>query len=306
MASIDVHLRQSAERNARNATEHYVDGDVAKFAVAAGAAVEHALKSRLARESPIYLAEGSSKNWFHNARMLWNARADVKLLPPEVRTITAQEAFDRVVELDSACAGIRTAVTDVMNARNSQAHMGLSNLDEARKVFAQFARAVETVLAVSGPFWAPHENLVRTLLDDLAAAVVKRVEEKLATARLLFERRFGTLPPELRAPAVEFAVNAQRISFLDDTLPTTCPACGSPAMLGGTNRVESIDTHSDYPSYQIYLEAMWLRCSACALALDGEEELEAAGVDLVLENNEVDLADLFGDYEPDEDYFRGR
>lgn len=306
MASIDGNLRAAAERNAKSATDWYVDGDIAMFAVAAGLAVELALKFRLAQESPLYLADGSSKTWFRNARALWVARNNAELLPAEVRTITAQEAFDRVVELDPTCGRIRTAFADVMSARNRQAHMGVSVSGDVREVFAQFVRAIETVLAVSGVFWAPHEELVHTLLDDLAKAIAKRVQEKLAAARAVFSRRFGGLPSPLREAAIELALNAQHVPLRDDTLSATCPACGSSALLGGTNRVESIDSYGDYPAYAVFLEAEWLRCAACDLRLEGEEELDEAGVDPVVENNEVDVADLFGDYEPDEDYFRGR
>ena len=307
MASIDGDLRVSAERNSIIATDRYVDGEVAQFAVAAGLAVEHALKFRLAQESPLYLADGgSSKAWFQNARALWNARNDAELLLPEVRTISAQEACDRVVVLDPTCGRIRNAVHDVLSARNNQAHMGVTGPGDVREVFAQFARAIETVLVVSGPFWAPHEELVRTLLDEFAAAVAKRVQEKLARARLVFERRFGELASEIRSGAIELALNTLTGQIRDDTVSVPCPACGSSALLGGINRVESIDSHSDYPAYAVFLEADWLRCAACELRLESEEELEEAGVDLVVENNEVDVGDLFSDYEPDEDYLRGR
>ena len=306
MASIDSNLRASAERNSRIALDRYVDYDIAQFAVAAGLAVEHALKFRLARESPLLLADGASKAWLQNARELSKARDNAELLPPEVRTITALEAFDRVVVLDPTCARIRPAVESIMSVRNSQAHMGVIGSGDVREVFAQFARAIETVLVVSGTFWAPHEPLVRTLLDEFAAAVAKRVQEKLARARLVFERRFGGLASEIRIGAIELALNTLIAQIRDDTVSVACPACSSSALLGGINRVESIDTHSDYPGYAVFLEAEWLRCAACELRLEGEEELEEAGVDLVVENNEVDVGDLFGDYEPDEDYFRGR
>jgi hypothetical protein len=306
VASIDGNLRAAAERNAKTAVDRYVDGDFAMFAIAAGLAVELAVKFRLAQESPLYLADGSSKTWFRHAHALWIARNDIELLPAEVRTITAQEAFDRAVELDPIYGRIRSAFVDVMSARNSQAHMGVSGSRDVREAFAQFVRATEVLLTVSAAFWAPHEELVRTLLDNFAAAVAKRVQEKLAAARAVFERRFGGLPARLREAAIELATTTNTVPLRDDAVSATCPACSSSALLGGTNRVESIDSHSDYPSYAVFLEADWLRCAACELRLEGAEELEEAGVEPVVENNEVDVAELFADYEPDEDYFRDR
>jgi len=90
-----------------------------------------------------------------------------------------------------------------------------------------------------------------------------------------------------------------------EALPYDCPACGSPALVEGTNSVETDwDTHTDVPSETVWLEATRLTCEACHLVLEGSEELEAAGIDPVMENEGIDAGDVYRDFEPDEDWFR--
>lgn len=69
--SIHESLTESAKRYALQAANEYVTGNYAAFALAAGIAVEHALKARIAAESPVFLATGRNDDaWFRSARKL--------------------------------------------------------------------------------------------------------------------------------------------------------------------------------------------------------------------------------------------
>jgi hypothetical protein len=87
--------------------------------------------------------------------------------------------------------------------------------------------------------------MVDALLDDLATELRQRVEVKLAAARVEFERRFSsetslvrsTLMTSLvRSTLIKQIENARSWQIRDDSRPYECPACGSGALVHGTNR----------------------------------------------------------------------
>jgi hypothetical protein len=69
--TIQNSLTESAKNYALLAANAFVTGDGAACALAAGIAVEHALKARIAAESPVFLAGGrDDATWFRGARKL--------------------------------------------------------------------------------------------------------------------------------------------------------------------------------------------------------------------------------------------
>jgi hypothetical protein len=71
VVSIHESLTESAKRYALLTTNEFVAGNAAASILAAGLAVEHALKSRIAAESPVFLAWGRNDDaWFRSARRL--------------------------------------------------------------------------------------------------------------------------------------------------------------------------------------------------------------------------------------------
>jgi hypothetical protein len=66
------------------------------------------------------------------------------------------------------------------------------------------------------------------------------------------------------------------------------------------------EQHSEYPTEIVVLDATLLVCEVCNLTLNGSEELDAAGIDVEIENDGAEVGDLYGDYQPDEDWFRDR
>jgi hypothetical protein len=311
VATIHENLTASAKRYALVAADAYVTRNYAACSLAAGIAVEHALKARLAAETPVLLAFGrSDPGWFKSARALWTYRDDADAFAAEsteVQTVAASQALDRALELDPRLRPLRSHADRVFRCRNSEAHMGLAGSEEMQAVFASCAKAMNDILGLGNEFWGDHADLVDSLLDRLASALRQRVQEKLAAARREFDRRFGNEPEEIRNGMLSLISNTRDWHVAPEALPYDCPACGSPALVEGTNSVETDwDTHTDVPSETVWLEATRLTCEACHLVLEGSEELEAAGIDPVMENEGIDAGDVYRDFEPDEDWFRDR
>jgi hypothetical protein len=185
--------------------------------------------------------------------------------------------------------------------------MGVAGNEEMKVVFASCAKALTAILHLQPDFWGPHAQMVDALLDDLASELRQRVQVKLAAARTELERRFGSESEFVRATIVQQIENARSWQYSDETRPFECPVCGSGALVTGTNRVQTdYEQHSEYPTEIVVLDATLLVCEVCNLTLNGSEELDAAGIDVEIENDGVEVGDLYGDYQPDEDWFRDR
>lgn len=311
MATICEHLTESAKHYALDAANAFVTGNHATFALAAGTAVEHALKARLASETPTLLAfGGGDAGWFKSAWALWNYRDDADAfatVSTEVQTIGAKQALDRVLSVEQRLEHLRIHALRVYQYRNSQAHMGMIASGNIREVFGSCIRLINELLGGAEELWGSYTDLVDSLLDQLASELQHRVEEKLAKSRTEFERRFGKESAEIREAVLSVLSNSRDWQLTPEAFPHDCPACGSPALIEGTNSVETDwDTHSESPIETVWFTASQLRCEACHLVLNGSDELETAGVESTMVNEFVDPGDLYGNYEPDEDLFRGR
>jgi hypothetical protein len=304
-------LTESSKRYALLAANAFVNADSAACALASGIAVEHALKARIAAESPVFLAVGrNDAAWFLSARRLLTYAEDADAfdaVSDGVQTLGANGSFIRACAIDSSLNSLDAHVDRVLRYRNGHAHMGMAGTEELKVVFASCAKVVTEVLSLQDEFWGLHANMVDALLDDLATELRQRVEVKLAAARTEFEHRFASESSLVRSTLIQHIENARDWQIGDDRRPHECPACGSGALVYGTNRVEfDYDNHSDYPTAWVVLDANRLLCEVCHLVLDGTDELEAAGIDPEMENADVDPGDVYGEREPDEDWFLDR
>jgi HEPN domain-containing protein len=104
MPSIYQSLTDSAKRYAILTANEFVSGEFAACALAAGIAVEHALKATIAAESPVYLAFGRNDDaWFRSARKLLSHASDsvtFDSVSGEVKTIGGSQAFERASIID--------------------------------------------------------------------------------------------------------------------------------------------------------------------------------------------------------------
>lgn len=301
MTSIHRALAQSATRYAHRAVDNYVADDLAEFYLSAGIAIEHAMKSRLARENVTFIAPDRA---FTSAVELWRTRDDIKLLPVGTRTIGGIEAVTRVAVVEKAFTPHADSVKEILRFRNGEAHIGAPGASDHRKVFVDFVAAVTALLKVSpDKFWKKHADLVRVSLDENSAGVAREVAELLAAAAATYRRRFDALDQHQRTSLITLAKQDAEHQQSDDALLWECPACDTEAaLMHGDNSLE-VDIDVDHrdgtiigAGHYVEFQAGRLECLACGLELDGQEALEAAGIDTVFPNDAADVDTYLREY----------
>ena len=300
MISIARSLAEASTKYARRAIESYVGGDFEDFYLSAGISLEQAMKSRLARINIAFIAPDRN---FKSALALWVTREDVSQLPLGTQTIGGAEALARINQIEPSFNRHAESVKQILRFRNGEAHVGAPGATAHRRVFADFAGALTSLLRVPAEeFWGEHEELIRIAVDDTAADVAKEVSEKLAGARISYRDRYEALGASQREALLAIAEQDANRQAQDDTLVMDCPACSSPALLHGENFVE-FDVDYDHRemvelSAYPYIEfrGQQLECPACGLELDGQEEVEAAGLDAVFVNDHADVDEYMREY----------
>jgi hypothetical protein len=148
--SILESLTESAKRYAVLAAESFVAGDSAGCGLAAGIAVEHALKARIAVESPVFLAFGRNDGaWFLSAQRLLTYAGDAvafDAVSDGVQTLGANALFIRACSIDPSLNSLDAHVDRVLRYRNGHAHMGMAGAEELKVVFASCAKAMTEIL----------------------------------------------------------------------------------------------------------------------------------------------------------------
>jgi hypothetical protein len=298
VASLLGSLASSAADYAHRALEAYVTGHQADFYVYGGFAVELALKARLVRSNPAFIAP---REQFLAAVAFTKASRDVSLVPPGTPSVGAVESLRRVIALDPAIKHDLTGTEELFRLRNSVAHLGTIDETMERRTVVSFLRAINALLRKAPEtFWSPHEEFVRTVLDETSAESVRAATAKVAAARMHYEQRRKLLSTE-EAVALDALLEAEvKRGSGDETFIVECPACGSNVLLSGEN---SLEWEPEYDndgvsgaSPWILFSAQYLYCGACGLELDGAEELEAVGVDWNWQNEEADLDEWLADH----------
>ena len=93
----------------------------------------------------------------------------------------------------------------------------------------------------------------------------------------------------------------------EEALLWECPACGTEAaLLQGDNSLE-VDVDVDHregiivaAGHYVEFQAGYLECLACGLELDGQEALEAAGIETVIPNDSADIDAYLRSYYEDD------
>lgn len=255
MPSTSQGLAETAQKYARRAVSYFIDNDHSDFYLAAGVALEHAMKARLAREDVLFIAPA---NDFRSAVALWRTADNFQSLPFGTRTVSGADAVARVTIVDKNFAPHGEAAKQILRCRNGEAHVGAPGSTEHDKDFANFLASIESLSeGSSDEFWGQHVDLVRVTLDQNAAQVAKEVTQKIGVARGNYSRRFGSLDDEQRRGLFAFIEQQVDAGLSDDVLRTECPACSGPALLYGENSVE-FDIDVDHRSGAITVLASML------------------------------------------------
>ncbi|HET7486645.1 MAG TPA: hypothetical protein VFJ85_01865 [Acidimicrobiales bacterium] len=305
MTSIQRALADSAAAYAHRAVDSFVSDNLADFYLLAGISIEHAMKARLARENIAFIAPDRA---FTSALELWRTRDDIKSLPVGTKTIGGAEAINRLAIIEKSFAVHADSVRDILRFRNGEAHIGAPGAGDHRKVFTSFVAAINALLKVpAASFWGEHSNLVEATLGENSRGVSLHVAEVLAAATAKYRRKFDFLDEHQRSSLLALAEQDAEHRQSDDVLLIACPACGTEAaLLEGENSIE-VDVEVDHRDgtvtggrHYVEFQAGSLECLACGLELDGQEDLEAAGVETLLPNDTIDSDRLLREYYGDD------
>jgi hypothetical protein len=136
-----------------------------------------------------------------------------------------------------------------------------------------------------------------------------KVQERIAKAQIGFENRFADVEESVKKMIVDTIIKSYVFGQYDDE-PTDCPVCGNIAVLSGTPEVMEWRAEYDregnpenaYPIVELSGDSF--KCNVCGLTLDSFEELEAAGVEILVPIEDVDPSDFYDDPFDGYDYYR--
>lgn len=310
-----VHAATPAERSLRNrlgrtAGEHahaaldaYRRESYETFYVEAGIALEHAMKAKLAAETP-YLLAPDGRGWFQNG----HRRSKGDLTSPAPRTVSAKDALERLRLLESdLVAGIATQIAETIERRDQSVHMGVFTKPTDEELLTHAAAFVEAVngLLRQTPeeFWTDLAGLAEGLVAEERDVVRVRVLKKMADARdclaLLSEEQRDVFEDA----AIEFFEDHK--ADHPELVVVKCPVCGKDALVAGelTDDGEPVWDHREREPVgwapEINTVVTQFECKVCRFDLDNAEEVAAAGLPAKVANEHADPHLL---YEPDDDW----
>ena len=130
------------------------------------------------------------------------------------------------------------------------------------------------------------------------------VAGRILAAKTAFETRYGELDARARASIIRAIEGSYALTQYEEDL-AVCPACDSMGVASGAYEVEwkaDYDYGEGYDPVGVYPEVTiypgHFLCRVCGLELDGDDELEAAGVSLSWEIGNVNPKD----FRDDDDY----
>jgi hypothetical protein len=277
-------------------------GDLDEYQLWASLALELLGKAALARRHPSLVVDPS-----HWQSMFVAAGINVTT---DVKTITAKTLFDRLAHLvprfDKTIQNFCKSIAERRNAELHSADLPFHAMRlEAWE--ARYWHACDTILRAmdsSLEHWvgAADAEAPRQLLDEAAkaldAAVKLRVEaaKEQFAARKKFERERVTAEAELREPGPQAALFK---GTYDEIWTESCPACGCRAFMTGEQTGEDISEERDeYAIWEVVdreFVGEEFRCPTCELTLTGSDEIDAAGLNYIHE----DQQEREMEYEPD-------
>jgi hypothetical protein len=264
------------------------------FKYFAGAALELAVKARLAGESPIFLAPDVS-DWFKHAESL---RSKNPAVAASAKSIGGAAALDRLSTLDPTITkDTRKSVESAFKLRNEAVHLyspRLSVLD-FRKNAAAFVLAIEEIVKPQdhSSFWGNELGVVDSLRADRAThneldlqRLKRNCEERLAAYS---QSALRSLEGAAAALASQLLLSPEQYR---STVP--CPVCANPAWVEGpvhdvggylVKRDEDGEPIGTWePDFHMWV--MDFKCEVCGLELDGDL-LDLSGVELSLPRPEL-------------------
>ena len=297
-------LLSSAESFAKSGLQARLDDNPAVYLLHAATALELLAKAYLASLSGSLIAAPKHlDSLLHCSGLSSRARTP----PSRVRTITMTEALERVGYVEPTFAAQRPELRLLADVRNGVAHAGLIEPAAGEAVLAPFLRACDFLIvkvpdADRATFWGDHLGPVDARLSESAEEIQVFIADAIAAARSSFERQYGPMVDAARVVALAAVENSYDVTKYEQSL-TDCPACGRQALTSGNYDVDweaEWDQEGSrgepfivgaYPVVSYF--PAYLHCRVCDLELDGEEQLDAAGIERSWKIEDADAADFY-------------
>jgi hypothetical protein len=268
-------------------------GDLDEYQLWASLAIELLGKAALAHKHPSLVVDPN-----HQPSMFVAAGINVTT---DVKTIAAKTLFERLGHLvprfdktiEKFCLGIA-------ERRNAELHSADVPFRAMRLEAweARYWHACDTILHQMGyslEHWLGAADAMAPLqlLDEAAKALVAAVKLRVEASRDRFaarkksERERFVIEAALRLPQHQTAIFK---SSYDEIWIESCPACGCRAFVAGDQTAEEISEERDeYAIWELVDREFGgeeFRCPTCDLALVGNDEIEAAGLNPIHEDQE--------------------
>ncbi|WP_157519393.1 hypothetical protein [Modestobacter sp. Leaf380] len=275
-------------------------------AISVGCAVELLSKALVADISPALLGDrGDRDSLLH----LTDHGSLARKTPTEVKSIFAVEAVAAANHVHPSL-NWRPVDSLTFRVRNASAHMALVEIDDLRKAVIELLRFVESAVVVRGTdaasFWGSSlVALAAGLLDEAATASQQAVARKQAAARIRLDLLLGPLDKAGRA-VVLASLSGRKTVMAEHEEAAACPVCEQQGwLLCGVDRGPVQWDDGGNPYVEPLAWPYEFVCPVCGLELEGDE-LQAAGFPEEVELDlDLDPIEAF-EYEPDEDWIRGR
>jgi hypothetical protein len=278
------------------------DGDLDEYQLWASLALELLGKASLARKHPSLVVDPN-----HWQSMFVAAGINVTT---DVKTITAKTLFERLAHLIPRFdKPIQKFCQDIAERRNAELHsadlpfktMKLEAWEE------RYWHACDTILYQMGSSleqWlgAADAAAPRHLLDEAAKALEAAVRLRVEAAKDRFEalkkaeQEHLVAKAELREP--QHQTGLFKCKF-DEVWTTSCPACKCRAFMTGEQIGEDISEERDEEAIWEFVDREFVgqefRCPTCELTLKGSDEIDAAGLNYIHQ----DQQEREMEYEPD-------
>ena len=293
-AKSKVYIGRAMARKAAN--------DLDEYQLWASLALELLGKASLARHHPSLIVDPT-----HWQSLFVAAGVAVST---DVKTITAKTLFERLVHLvprfDKA---MQTFCQGIAERRNAELHSAdvpfrTMRLEAWEARYWHACDAILRHMKTSLEDWmgAAEAAAPRQLLDEAAAALEAAVKLRVQTCGERFQALRKPERERLQQLAAEMDEATRTALFPNpayEVWPVTCPACGCEGAATGEQTGEEISEEQDEHAIweivdrEFYVEEF--RCPSCELSLSGSEELDAAGIERLYE----DQQEREMDYEPD-------
>lgn len=276
--------------------------DLDEYQLWASLALELLGKAALARKHPSLVVDPT-----HLPSMFVAAGINVTT---DVKTITAKTLFERLVHfVPRFDQTIQKFCQDIAERRNAELHSAdlpfrTMRLDAWE---ARYWHACDTILKQMGSSleqWlgAADAKAPRELLDEAASALDAAVKLRVVAARTRFDDKRKAEKERLAKEAEQRKPQHQAGLFAgsyDEIWAVDCPACKCRAFTSGQQTGENISEERNEGAIWEIVEREFggeeFNCPTCELALFGSDEIEAAGLDYIHQ----DQQEREMEYEPD-------